>query len=900
MRETATTLATLCLTTSFPASPKKYIPGTQLDLRVPYREIAVSPTYQSQGAENYPSLPVYDSSGPFSDPDCIVGVAQGLPNLRRNWKTSWRRNRCKPTRWFMPVPLTIFSALLVYLMLQLGTAPAQAQTSTGAISGAITDASGGVVANAKVKGVNEATGQTWTTTSGSSGEFQLPNLPPGSYSVEVSTSGFQMFHASNISVSPDNIYNLPVKLVVLSAHQVVVVTGGAADDYKPANISMGNLQSQPLQELPLSALVVTRSVLDDQQARLLSDVAKNDASVGEDYAPVGWYQDFEIRGFPIDIASGIKIDGMTAAGEQLIALENKDSVEFLHGVDSDEVGVASGGGLINYVTKRPATVGTLNLATDQRGTVYAAVDLGGFLGKRQQFGVRVNLAGESIRSYVYGADGTREFTGFAADWKITPKTLLKGDFEYQHLVQRSVGGYQLLGGTTLPVNVSPDVMLGYQWWAKPNTFDAFTAILRLDHKFSDDWRVFAAVSRSYSLIDDNIAWPYGCYYSPTCANGASPPYFFGPTGDYDVYDWRSPGERYISDQFESILQGRMKTGPITNDIAIGTSLQRHSANLPDAVDAYVGTENIYQPEQTFLPSPQQPGPVTLAEDTHQYALIAADLIHFPKRITVNIGGQYDTLHDFLYPNEHVWLPQYSVSYRPISDLLLYGSYTVALSLGLQAPFWANIDPSAFLPPFFTRQVEVGAKYQPGHRILLSAAAYRMRAPFFYPKVVDAQGDIDFLGDGHETHRGLELSAQGKVKQWLSLTGSASLLSAISSGSSTPDFNGKQVINVPRFRTAWFADIRVPHLTGLHLLPGWSYTGSKEATRNDSVSVPGYNLFNFGARYTPGGEWSKITFRLYADNVLDKRYWKDTGASYGDTFLHLGAPTTVRLSAQYSF
>jgi iron complex outermembrane receptor protein len=44
----------------------------------------------------------------------------------------------------------------------------------------------------------------------------------------------------------------------------------------------------------------------------------------------------------------------------------------------------------------------------------------------------------------------------------------------------------------------------------------------------------------------------------------------------------------------------------------------------------------------------------------------------------------------------------------------------------------------------------------------------------------------------------------------------------------------------------------------------------------------------------------VTFRLSAENVLNKLYWKDTGASYGDTFLHLGAPTTMRLAAQYTF
>lgn len=93
---------------------------------------------------------------------------------------------------------------------------------------------------------------------------------------------------------------------------------------------------------------------------------------------------------------------------------------------------------------------------------------------------------------------------------------------------------------------------------------------------------------------------------------------------------------------------------------------------------------------------------------------------------------------------------------------------------------------------------------------------------------------------------------------------------------------------------------VPFVSGLHFLPGWSYTQAKSATRDDAVSVPGYNLLNLGARYTPGGEWTKVTFRLYVENVLNKCYWKDTGASYGDTFLHLGAPLTVRLSMQYSF
>jgi iron complex outermembrane recepter protein len=130
--------------------------------------------------------------------------------------------------------------------------------------------------------------------------------------------------------------------------------------------------------------------------------------------------------------------------------------------------------------------------------------------------------------------------------------------------------------------------------------------------------------------------------------------------------------------------------------------------------------------------------------------------------------------------------------------------------------------------------------------------------------------------------------------------SAAWIRGVSSSTGTPAFDNKQVINVPRLHSVFFADVLAPHAHGLHLMPGWSFTSRKEATRDDRVSVGGYNLFNLGARYTPGGEGGRITLRFYADNILDKRYWKDTGASYGDTFIHLGAPTTVRISAHYVF
>src|SRR5947209_7470559 len=148
----------------------------------------------------------------------------------------------------------------------------------------------------------------------------------------------------------------------------VLVHGDIKDNYFPETVTAGTLDGAPLREAPLSLTVVTRDLLTDQAARVLSDVVKNDASVGEDYAPVGYYGDFQIRGFPLDLATGLQINGMTVAGEQDVPFENKEQVELLKGIAGVESGVSSAGGLINFVTKRPTPIEAMDLATDHRGS----------------------------------------------------------------------------------------------------------------------------------------------------------------------------------------------------------------------------------------------------------------------------------------------------------------------------------------------------------------------------------------------------------------------------------------------------------------------------------------------------------------------------------------------------
>ena len=69
----------------FPSSKKVYQTGSRSDLNVPFREISLAETHSSQGVERNDAVYVYDTSGPYTDPDARIDVRRGLPPLRAPW-----------------------------------------------------------------------------------------------------------------------------------------------------------------------------------------------------------------------------------------------------------------------------------------------------------------------------------------------------------------------------------------------------------------------------------------------------------------------------------------------------------------------------------------------------------------------------------------------------------------------------------------------------------------------------------------------------------------------------------------------------------------------------------------------------------------------------------------------
>ncbi|NSX14878.1 phosphomethylpyrimidine synthase ThiC [Cupriavidus taiwanensis] len=70
---------------AYPASSKTYLTGSRPDIRVPLRTILQTSTRTDKGEMSNPPIPVYDTSGPYSDPDVHIDLKAGLPAVRAKW-----------------------------------------------------------------------------------------------------------------------------------------------------------------------------------------------------------------------------------------------------------------------------------------------------------------------------------------------------------------------------------------------------------------------------------------------------------------------------------------------------------------------------------------------------------------------------------------------------------------------------------------------------------------------------------------------------------------------------------------------------------------------------------------------------------------------------------------------
>src|SRR5437773_8382490 len=225
---------------------------------------------------------------------------------------------------------------------------AQAVIAVAQLNGTVRDTSGSVVANAGVSLRNLDTNRTYMSTSDASGYYMVPNLPPGSYELDVTYTGFEPFLQPGIQLRVGQTATLDVTLTVQGRREVLEVTS-QTPAIEPTRTEISNvIETQQIQGLPISGRLFTDFAL------LTPGVTTGRTSVGSTIT------EFEVTRVSFagmrDLSNQVTVDGAdninTATGSQRATPPQEAVQEFR--VVNNSFGAEYGravGGIVNIVTK---------------------------------------------------------------------------------------------------------------------------------------------------------------------------------------------------------------------------------------------------------------------------------------------------------------------------------------------------------------------------------------------------------------------------------------------------------------------------------------------------------------------------------------------------------------------
>lgn len=237
---------------------------------------------------------------------------------------------------------------LVFLSFFLGAYPISAQQAT--IVGEITDPSGATVASAHVTLTNNDGHAEQHTSTNGVGMYSFPSVSSGNYTLTVDANGFKRYQ-ENVTITRIQNVTLDVTLELQPASQSVTVQ----DDYQSLQeVANVDKTGTKLEDLPGSVQIISKAVLIEQGATMLSQAVSNASGVnygGTDSK--GFYDHFLIRGLNAQIYSDGFSDGDLLNGISH-SLNGVERVEILEGPGSALFGSGAPGGTIDIVHYTPS------------------------------------------------------------------------------------------------------------------------------------------------------------------------------------------------------------------------------------------------------------------------------------------------------------------------------------------------------------------------------------------------------------------------------------------------------------------------------------------------------------------------------------------------------------------
>jgi catecholate siderophore receptor len=389
---------------------------------------------------------------------------------------------------------------------------------------------------------------------------------------------------------------------------------------------------------------------------------------------------------------------------------------------------------------------------------------------------------------------------------------------------------------------------------------------------------------------------YDKFYQNVFANGAAN---VGagtvPLGAYNTATQRSNGFNQ-TDLFYSL-----NTGSVRHKLVAGMELGRQE------------TDNLRQSGSSATASLAMPtsfAPVTFAStptdaNNHGVARIASfylqDQIEFTPQWQAVVGLRYDHFKVAYLSNapgalanlevtDEPLSPRVGLIYKPLENVSIYGSYSVAFvprageQLASLTGRIAAFDPEEF------KNMELGAKWDISPDLAATAAIYQLDRSNVL--ITDPNNSsLSILTDG-QTSKGVELSLSGKLTRSWSVMGGYAWQEAKTKFINNPALNFKSVAMVPKQTFSLWNRYDLNDHWGAGL--GLVYRDSIFASGDNAVTLPSYTRVDSAVFYKVN---SNYQLQMNFENLLDKEYY---ASAHNNNNITPGSPRAVRFTFHAKF
>ncbi len=405
----------------------------------------------------------------------------------------------------------------LYLLLALITisaAPLSAQTFRGEIKGTVEDPSGAILGDAKVTAANVATGFSRTTLTGSSGEFSIPDLPPGSYSVSAVKPGFQE-QKSQTEVAVSRVATLIFRLPLASQAASVAVSAAVEAIETASTTLTGEVGTQTVSDLPMNGRDFRQMIKLAPGASPATTSIDGSRTRGNNYMIDGADNNDGFQN-----AAAVNQGGVAGIAGVLLPVEAIDQFSVATN-GSAEMG-RNGGGVINMVIKSGTNAIHGSAFYFNRNEYFAAntplaapgskvrrirnqqggFSLGGPIRKNKTF---YFLTGEY---QIADASNATAVTTLSPAWVNLGLSLLNN-----FSIKENPVSANLINAWPARVRTGPAVINNF-FSTDPNTYNSYNGIIKIDHTFNEKHslsvRYYGGTGTQKAVVDSTA--PFSEYF----------------------------------------------------------------------------------------------------------------------------------------------------------------------------------------------------------------------------------------------------------------------------------------------------------------------------------------------------------------------------------------------------